>query len=353
MADLPPDAGNDDRSATVDHLRVGPAGRHRVVAVQAQGPDGPLRIYVATSLEPADHAVKVWAIRLAAVLPMVVLLVGSITWWGMGRALGPVEEMRAQLHAISATDRRRRVRVPSGADEIVRLGTTMNALLDRLAAASERQRQFTADASHELRSPLAAMRVQLEGALARPDLIDWPATAQDVLADQTRVEVLVRDLLLLASLDAAATRHETLDLATVVGHELDLVVTRPGRAVQRGLITPCRVRGDAAQLGRVVRNLVENAERHATSEVAVSTRPEGADVVLEVHDDGPGLARCDRERIFARFVRLDDARSRDEGGTGLGLAIVREIVNAHVGSVYVADRPAGTCFEVRLPRWSR
>jgi signal transduction histidine kinase len=348
IADLP---GAGERGVTLRQLPAGPAGRHRVAAVAATGPDGPLDVYVATSLEPADHAVKVWTIRLLAVLPLVVVVVGLITWWGMGRALGPVEAMRVELASIGAGDRRRRVQVPSGTAEIVRLGTTMNELLDRLAAAAERQRQFTADASHELRSPLAAMRVQLEGALARPDLADWPTTAQDVLTDQTRVEALVRDLLLLARLQGAEAHHEELDLTAVVVDELDRssVVSRP--LVRRRLDGSCRVRGDAEQLGRLVRNLVDNAERHASRHVDIRARADERDVVLEVVDDGPGIAPADRERIFARFVRLDDARTRDAGGAGLGLAIVREIVAAHAGSVRVADHPVGACFEVRLPRW--
>ncbi len=349
IADLPVGAGG-DRETTVDRLPVGPSGRHRVVAVAAEGPDGPLDVYVATSLEPADHAVKVWAIRLAAVLPLVVALVGIITWWGMGRALGPVEAMRADLQSIGAGDRRRRVPVPSSGDEIERLGITMNELLDRLDEASARQRQFTADASHELRSPLAAMRVQLEGALARPDLADWPATALDVLTDQTRVEALVHDLLLLARLDGAEVHHEPVDLAAIVSDALERTPCG-ARRVQRSVVgEPCPVRGDAGQLGRVVRNLVANAERHASNRVDVRARPVGDEVVLEVRDDGPGIASCDRERVFARFVRLDDARDRDAGGTGLGLAIVREIVTAHAGSVRVAERSPGACFEVRLPR---
>ena len=260
--------------------------------------------------------------------------------------------MRVELASIGAGDRRRRVRVPSGTEEVVRLGTTMNELLDRLAAAAERQRQFTADASHELRSPLAAMRVQLEGALARPDLADWPATAEDVLVDQTRVEALVRDLLLLARLQGAEAHHEELDLAAVVADELDRTPAGPRPLIRRRLDGSCRVRGDADQLGRVVRNLVDNAERHAARHVDVSARADDRDVVLEVVDDGPGIDPADRERIFARFVRLDDARARDAGGSGLGLAIVREIVVAHAGSVRVADRQSGACFEVRLPRWA-
>ena len=338
-------------ASTVDQLPVGPAGRYRLVAVDADGPDGPLQVYVATSLEPADHAVAVWAVRLAAVLPLVVLLVGTVTWWGMGAALGPVEAMRAELQSIGADGRRRRVRVPSGAEEIVRLGTTMNDLLDRLAAASARQRQFAADASHELRSPLAAMRVQLEAALVRPDLADWAATAEDVLADQTRVEGIVRDLLLLARLDGAEPRHAEVDLAAIVADELDRSPAVPGTTIRRRLAPACRVGGDAEQLGRVVRNLLDNACRHADADVDVTLRAARHDVALDVVDDGPGIDPGDRERVFDRFVRLDDARARDAGGSGLGLAIAREIVHAHAGSIRVAERAGGTCLEVRLPRW--
>ncbi len=341
-----------DAEATVGHLDVGPAGRHRVVAVATDGVNGPLQVIVATSLETADHAVKTWAVRLAVALPLLVALVGALTWWAMGRALAPVERMRRELDAISPTDRHRRVVVPDSADEVEHLGRTMNDLLDRLAEASDRQRQFTADASHELRSPLAAMRVQLEGALARPELAAWECVANDVLTDQQRVERLVQDLLLLARLDGPTPvrPHAAVELTEIVAEEIARCPDGASPAVVGDLQPPCRVWGDPGQLGRVVRNLVDNAQRHARQRVAVAVRADGDAVVLSVVDDGPGIAPADRARIFERFVRLDASRHRDAGGSGLGLAIVREIAGAHDGAVAVAEHDGGARFDVRLPR---
>ena len=341
-----------DTEATVGHLAVGPAGRHRVVAVATDGVNGQLQVVVATSLETADHAVKTWAVRLAAALPLLVALVAALTWWAMGRALAPVERMRRELGSFGPADRQRRVSVPASSDEVERLGRTMNDLLERLEAAAERQRQFTADASHELRSPLAAMRVQLEGALARPELADWEAVASDVLTDQRRVEHLVQDLLLLARLDGSPSLrpHAPVELTDIVADEIARRPDGPATAVVGDLQPPCRVRGDPAQLGRVVRNLLDNAQRHADQCVAVAVRTEGESVLLSVVDDGPGIAPGDRARIFERFVRLDAARHRDGGGSGLGLAIVREIAGAHRGAVAVADHDGGARFDVRLPR---
>lgn len=211
------------------------------------------------------------------------------------------------------------------------LAVTTSDTLVRLNSALERQRRFTSDASHELRTPLASARTQLEVLLAHPDRIDWRRTAENTVLDLDRMQAVVTDLLYLARL-AGPVGLERVDLAALV----DV----PG---------PVEVMGDRAHLERVVRNLLDNAERHASSRVEVSVVVESGAAVLRVVDDGPGIPEVDRERVFEPFVRLDEGRARDEGGAGLGLAIVREGVRAHGGTVGIEDSAVGTVVTVRLP----
>jgi signal transduction histidine kinase len=241
--------------------------------------------------------------------------------------------------------------VPPEDDEIGRLAQTMNAMLDRLQAAADRQRRFVADASHELQSPLAASRTDLEVALAHPSSTAWPVTARDLLAQNDRMQRLVADLLFLARSDACPALT---DPAPVDLHELVLAeATRaPGDdrvTVDVSAVEPAFVLGRAADLRRAVRNLLENACQHASSTVSVALRTAGDTARLVVEDDGPGIPAGDRARIFERFARLDTARSRTTGGTGLGLAIVKEAVERHHGLVRVEDSPSGARFVVTLP----
>jgi signal transduction histidine kinase len=338
---------------TVKRLAAGPTGRFRVVAIATVTPSGPAVVYVAAGLDTVDHAITLLSVALAFGLPVLVLVVAAATWWALGRALRPVEEIRREVDTITEQNLHRRVPTPNTSDEIQRLAVTMNAMLDRLETAADRQRRFTADASHELRSPLSAMRAQLEVALARPEQADWIATGRGVLADQCRVEHLVQDLLVLAHVDAVGDGqpHTLIDFIAVTVEEIDR--RPPG---DRASITldvddaAAWVRGVRDQLARVVRNLLDNAARHAADSVTVAVHVDGADVVLTIEDDGPGIAPADRERIFERFSRLDDARSQDDGGSGLGLPIVRAVVAAHHGHVAVVGDTPGACLEVRLPQ---
>ncbi|MER5266322.1 ATP-binding protein [Actinosynnema sp. NPDC002837] len=211
------------------------------------------------------------------------------------------------------------------------LATTTGDTFVRLNAALDRQRRFTSDASHELRTPLASARTQLEVLLAHPDRVDWRRTAENTVLDLDRMQAVVTDLLSLARLEGPLDRHRV-DLAELAGV--------PG---------PVEVIGDRPQLERILRNLLGNAERHASSQVTVTVTVEGDTAVLRVADDGPGIPGADRERVFEPFVRLDEGRARDEGGAGLGLAIVREGVRAHGGTVEVEDSDRGTVMAVRLP----
>jgi signal transduction histidine kinase len=235
-------------------------------------------------------------------------------------------------------------------DEIDQLAVTMNRMLDRLERATDRQRQFVSDASHELRSPLASIRTQLEVAMAHPDRADWRAVAAGVLDEGTRMEALVADLLALARADegAIAAREDRVDLGEIARSE---AADRPGPVTfEVRVVSTATVRGDAGALRRVVRNLLDNAGRHAATRVRVSVARSAEGTMLAVDDDGAGIRPEDRERVFERFTRLEEARTRDAGGTGLGLAVVREVVRAHRGTVRVADGELGGArFEVRLP----
>jgi signal transduction histidine kinase len=284
-------------------------------------------------------------------VPVLVLVVGSVTWWITGRALGPVESIRAEVESISAIDLHRRVPEPETGDEVARLATTMNRMLSRLEASQARQRRFVSDAAHELRSPVASIRQHVEVAIEHPDHASLGDLAEVVHRENLRVERLVDDLLLLARLDEAAPRaEEQVDLDDLVLAEAARLGAGNALTVETGGISAARVVGSPIELGRVVRNLADNAARHARGTVVFTLRDEGDRVVLTVDDDGPGIEPHDRARVFDRFVRLDDARSRDGGGAGLGLAIVRAVAQAYGGTASVGEsRLGGASVEVGLP----
>jgi signal transduction histidine kinase len=258
--------------------------------------------------------------------------------------------MRRRVAGITATDRGARVPVPPSRDEVALLATTMNAMLDRLADAADAQRRFVADASHELRSPLATIRAAHEIAAVHPEASDWATVNADVLAEVQRLERLVDDLLFLARFDEHGPRWhpEDVDLD-------DLVTTEAGRLRRTtGLAvvvhqTPVRMVGEPDQLARVLRNLTDNAARHAAARIELRVDRLGSDAVIDVIDDGPGIPVAERERIFERFVRLDASRQRGAGGAGLGLAIAREIVRTHGGELSAVPRADGAHLRVRLP----
>ncbi len=287
-------------------------------------------------------------------MPLLMVLLAAASWMIIGRTLRPIEALRRGAADISGRVRSRRLPVPEANDEVHGLATTLNDMLTRLEAADARQRALVSDAAHELRSPLASMRLQLEVALGHPDRQDWPETAEGVLEDTLRLSRLAEDLLALARLDEGGglpARRDPVDLDDMARQTADryaearvaVTVESPG---------PILVYGDAIDLGRVLTNLIDNAVRHAGSKVEVSLRAIAGpvpEVVLTVTDDGPGIPEADRERVFDRFTRLDSARSRDEGGAGLGLAIVRETVQAHGGRVTLDDAAPGLRAVVHLP----
>ncbi|MFC8453733.1 ATP-binding protein [Kitasatospora sp. NPDC057223] len=331
--------------------------RHeRIVTVGVATPDGVLTVRAGTSLRAADAAEDTTVAALAVACPLLLLTVGLVTWRVTGRALRPVEAIRAEVATISGRALHRRVPMPRSDDEIARLAGTMNAMLDRLDEAGQRQRQFIADASHELRSPLTVLRTQLEVALAHPDQEVRSELLRGALEDTDRLQNLATDLLLLARLDAASPfapapdrPREPVDLTALV---TTAVRNRPADrcAVALELRGGVRVRGNALWLTRLLTNLLDNAQRHTDTSVRVLLRTTGdRTAVLEVQDDGPGIAPADRHRVFERFTRLDDARSRDHGGAGLGLPIARDIAQHHGGGLTVVASAGGACLRLTLP----
>ncbi|VVJ22570.1 Two-component system sensor histidine kinase [Amycolatopsis camponoti] len=282
-------------------------------------------------------------------VPAAALLVGGVAWFAVRRSLRAVGGLRAEVDGVRAGDLGRRVPVPDSGDEITELAVTMNEMLARLDRSVRRQSQFTADASHELRTPLASLRTQLEVQLAHPDRLDWRRSCENAVLDVTRMETLAADLLLLSKLDAdQPAGTEPVALADLVAAHVAARVPHDGVEVQ--LEASPVVRGHAGRLERVLRNLVDNAQRHAKSRVTITLTASGGESVLTVEDDGPGIPAEQRERVFDRFVRLDEDRAReDDGGSGLGLAIAAEIARTHGGTLRVANSEPGARLELRLP----
>jgi signal transduction histidine kinase len=327
---------------------------YRSWVVPAVTPEGPrVLVVVGSSAESVSEAVAELRGLLALGVPLTIVSLGLLTWFVVGRALRPVHVINAEVAEISAADLTRRVPEPPTGDEVAQLATTMNAMLDRLEESARQQRGFVADASHELQSPLARLRARLEVASAHPGTTDWAQLAPELLADGAEMEALVKDLLFLARTDAAAGRPDALaelvDLDVVVLEEVARLRPTTGIDLDTSRVSAAPVRGSGAALGRLVRNLLENAARHATAQVVVSSGTADGRAELVVQDDGPGIPVDQRDRVFERFVRLDGAREPGSG-SGLGLAIVATIVARHSGTVGATGRDGGgVVFTVRLP----
>jgi signal transduction histidine kinase len=329
--------------------RVGAQGTLRVVARAAGSGSSERVVLVAApthTIQESNEAVR--AILLIA-YPLLVAVLAVLAWRVVGWALRPVEELRQGAERISASGRAGPLPVPEGDDEVHRLAVTLNDMLDRLDAGRARQRAFVADAAHELRSPIASLRTQLEVS----DRLGEAAPAADLLTDVGRLSRLVDDLLLLARADEgdpALRLDEAVDLTSIAQDAAASQVGARIRVVVAGDGSPVWTVGDPVSMRRVVDNLVGNAVRHASTKVVLSaTAPGESTVRLRVSDDGPGIPAADRERVFDRFTRLDNARARDEGGAGLGLAIVRELVRRHSGTIALGDAEPGLQVDVTLP----
>lgn len=323
-----------------------------VVGAAADLPSGSFTVIVGRTLDNVIESSAAVTRLLAIGAPILLFLVAAITWGVTGRALAPVESIRSEVESITSEELHRRVPVPGTADEIARLAVTMNKMLDRLEDGQGRQRRFVSDASHELRNPVATIRQHAEVALAHPESASLESLAESVLSEDLRLQRLVEDLLLLARSDEGPLDHnDIVDLDDVVFEEIERLRHITTKSIDAGGLSAGRVLGDRKRLSRLVANLLENAARHAASGIGVSLAELGDEVVLVVDDDGPGIAPEDRQRVFERFVRLEEARDRDSGGTGLGLAIVAEVADLHRGTVRVLESPQGGArFEIRFPR---
>lgn len=321
-----------------------------VTAVEREG--GDWIIVTGRSTEEVEAALGTVGTLLAVSVPLIIGIVALTTWFAVGRSLAPVERMRAQVERMSASDLSRRIIETETGDEIERLAHTMNGLLARLQESQTAQRRFISDASHELKSPLASLRQYAEVFRAHPDRISPAELSGAVLDEGARLERLVQAMLVLTRADEGGLALSRADVDLD-----DLLLAEAARLRAVGTVTvdtvgvhPARVRGDVSLLRQATRNLADNAARHARTGVVFGATQGASGVTLIIEDDGDGIAEIDRERVFERFVRLDEARARDTGGSGLGLAIVREIVRAHGGDVQAdAGASGGARFIVSLP----
>jgi signal transduction histidine kinase len=325
---------------SIPGARAGLSGTMHAIALQAGPPPASRSIIVAVPVNDVEQSQRVLRVTLLFAYTPLVVIMALIAWQVIGSALRPVETLRSGAARISGSDQDERLDVPESADEIRALALTLNDMLDRLAASRGRQRAFVADAAHELRSPLTSMRTQLEVAQR---LGEGGELATDLLADVGRLSTLVEDLLMLARAGSDSSHppvHESVDVTALLAATAERYAgARVPVSVARGPAVFASFNPE--ELRRVLANLVDNAVRHAGSEVVLAVRAEGGGAVLTVGDDGPGIPADERERVFERFARLDDARDRDAGGTGLGLAIVRELLRRSDGSISLQDNPSG------------
>jgi len=350
----------DPQVQTNDYILAGQAHDVHVVSVPVTFGKTTDYVVVVTSLDQYDKSL-VYIYRLLEIgMPSLLVIVALIAWLIVGRALRPIEALRRQVADVAAVAGAHRLPEPATDDEVGRLARTLNSMLDRLESATKRERRFLADASHELRSPIANIRTELEVALHRPDRAEWSKVASEVLAQDERMGRLVESLLLLARTDDGRLAAESVAKPSDVTAVAESVVSDAAAESARGggpritlRSSPVFAQVPAIYLERILSNLVDNARRYADTHVEVSVRAEGTFVVVEVRDDGPGVPAHERHRIFERFVRLDEARDRVQGGFGLGLAIVADLAKVFGGRVDVADAPpgeSGAVFVLRLPR---
>ncbi len=324
----------------------------RYVVVARPSLKGNALIVVGRSSEQLGHATQTATVLLTIAVPIALALLALAVWLSVGRALGPVELMRREAAKITSAHLNRRLAVSEGDDEIPRLALTLNGMLDRIDAASLLQRQFVSDASHELRSPLATMRQLAEVARDYPEGEAHVLLARDVLAEERRMEELVESLLLLSRIEDShrSASRMAVDLDDVVLGEARRTRREGGPRIDVSGVSAGQVIAEPVLVRQVVTNLLSNAVRHARSEVRVSLQEYDDRVVLSVEDDGHGIPEDERDRVFERFVRLDESRARDAGGSGLGLAIVRKVVDDLRGTVEIAaSATGGARFVVTLP----
>lgn len=334
----------------VDGAPLNMAPLLQVVAVPA---DGGKLVIAAVPFSEASGSLNEVAHALMFVTPVLIVAFTGAIWLVTGSTLRPIGALRRGAARVTGAGAPADLPVPEARDEVRSLAVTLNDMLSRLAAAQQRQRALVSDTAHELRSPIASIRTQLEVALDFPEGQDWATTARDVHADVLRLARLAEDLLLLARLDEQAgpaggsgelaRRGELVDLEVL---SKDVVCRYADARVQVSVAGAASeavlVNGVPERLERLLVNLVDNAVRYAKSSVVVSAARDGAWAELSVTDDGPGIPAVYRDRAFDRFARMDQARSRhgdEAGGAGLGLAIVRATAQAHGGTARLEPAP--------------
>jgi signal transduction histidine kinase len=316
---------------------------------------GEYTVIVGGGSEAVEATARTVALLLACGAPVIVGVAAAASYRLVRRSLQSVDAIRSRVAEISASDLTGRVPVPGSRDEISALAVTMNEMLARIEAGHRAQQRFVGDASHELRSPLTTIISGLEAAEHHPELLDTELASKILLPEAHRMRTLINDLLLLARADEhrLVIRTEEISVDEVADAEVARALPDASCAIHT-VINPVRIVGDSAAISRVIRNLLDNAVRHATSRVEVCVGGREQQAIIAISDDGPGIASADRTRVFERFVRLDSDRSRSSGGAGLGLAIVAEVVAAHGGTVAIEGSPGqGTTMLVSLPQHTK
>jgi signal transduction histidine kinase len=354
---LTPDQLSRARRGRISVTRTVDEERARVAAAPLGGHPGWVAV-AAESLETYESTQSEVARELAVGGAVFTAVAGLGAYWLARAALSPVERLRRQVAAVSERGGTSGVEVPSTRDEVAALAGTMNDLLGRLQRALARQRAFVADASHELRNPLAVLRGELELA-ARPGRgrAELAAAVRSAEAEAERLARLTDDLLLLARSDEErfGLRLERTDIGALLGRSAELAGSRLAAAgvIGRVDVPPGTYADvDPDRIRQAVDNLVGNALRFAPrgSVIVLAARTAGHDLEIEVSDDGPGFPAGFLPHAFERFARPDSGRSRGDGGTGLGLAIVRAIAAAHAGVATAANKPGGgAVITLRLP----
>lgn len=324
-----------DSDGTIDYETV------RVATVAARNPDGDtVLVSVGGELDSVNDPVSRMRFLLLLGSPALTALVMMLVWLTASRSLRSVENIRSTASRIHGDNRDERIEVPSTGDEIERLAVTVNMMLDRLEADHERQQQFVGDASHELKSPITNMRAELDTTVSIDP--EWPATRDRLIVQTDRLGAIISDLLVLAARDEEVEfDSEMIEFDDLVLAETETAVRPSDLNVDVWDMESATVRGNAEHLRRAVRNILENAVRHANSTIKVEMHRRDGSVEVTISDDGAGILEADRERVFERFARLDDARARDQGGTGLGLAIARETLERFGGSVRISESESG------------
>jgi len=329
----------------------GDDGIEFVVAETVATPKGVYTIYSMIFGGRIESSTKSLIIGLAIVLPLMTILLGILSWFFIGLALRPVDRMRKTVDGLAEDELDRRVPVPPGDDEIARLANTLNEMLERLDTAQRRQRSFISDASHELRSPIASLLATVEVARSHPDQTNWSSVSEVVLQEGRRLSQLVDDLLMLAATQeqGEVKRREPIDLDELLMAEAARLRLQGSLVVDTSHVTGARIEGDTLQVDRAIRNVVDNAARHARHRLTFSVDVVDGSARVLIGDDGPGVSSDQAAALFQRFSRADTARSRMAGGTGLGLAIVASVMHAHGGTARFVPCESGAEVELVFP----